>query len=695
MRRTEAERTLRLISKAWGRRQEGYCFFPWIDREAQVRTGSRRAGYHEGPEFYWPRDREKIVDHMLEHQNHDLYWCPSLFEYPVRRTDVAMDEHALWADLDEADPRLIEDYPPTIAWESSPGRYQALWIAASGDFQGASWPGNENQRLTYHLNADASGWDTTQLLRVPGWVNHKPDYKKKYGEYPKGKILWTDGPQYHPGDFADLPEVRGAVVTDITDALEQEIDNVDRHKVIARVQLKLTHRAREMLKAREVSGDRSSQLWYLIRCLADVGCSVAEIVAIVRETVWNKFSDRADEVRVLITEASKAIAQRSDETLEKLEQDDEEERAAPQRLGFLLANIKRPVYLIEGVLTEGVCGFIAGEPKCYKSWVGLDMALSVASGADFLGQFPVVNPGPVLYIQEEDPPTVLKSRSAKIWAGKAVDKFQLVPSEGMPEIEWLPPEAEATFDPDINALVQKGVTLSDPAWQLYLDEVLAEGMDGEAYRLMVIDTLMMTAGEVEENKSQEMTQKIYKPLKVLARKYNVAIQVVHHMGKADRPRAGQRMLGAVANHAWSEDSLYLARAGASDIRMESESKTAPGGVWRITNLANKSWEPHVAPWKQEDSTPSEGAANGRLRGGSSSGRRSNRSSQGSARNDRRSKAEQWVDEQGKEVTNAEVAEATGLSKAQVWRQLRRAEEQGRIRRVGTNDQGATIWAPTE
>ena len=669
MNRREAERTLRLISKAWGRKQSGYCFFPWIDREAQARTGSRKEGYHEGPNpkapaFLWPNDREKIIDHMIEHQEHDLYWCPSLFEYPVRRTDVAMDEHALWADLDEADPRLIDDYRPTIAWESSPGRYQALWLAASGDFQGASWPGNENQRLTYHLKADASGWDTTQLLRIPGWANHKPDRKIK-GKPAQGKLLWSDGPAYHPGDFSDLPEVRGAVVTEITDAIEAEIDTLDRHKVIARIQLKLNHTARELLKAREISGDRSSQLWYLTRCLADVGCSVAEIVAIVRETVWNKFRDRADETRVLISEASKAIAQRSEE----VEVPEEEiERSAPHRLGFLLANIKRPVYLIDQMLTEGACGFIAGEPKCYKSWVGLDMALSVATGADFLGHFRVPRPGPVLYIQEEDPPTVLKSRSAKIWSGKGTDKLELVRDEEIPQILWLPPTAAAEFDPDVNALVQRGVVLSDEAWQLYLDETMAEGMDGEPYRLMIVDTLMMTAGEVEENKSQDMTNKIFKPLKVLARKHNCAIQVVHHMGKSDRPRAGQRLLGSVANHAWSEDSLYLSRSGLSDIKVESESKTAPGGVWRMGNLANRNWEPIISRWKKEEEAPDDRPE------------RKNRYDRGGAKAKPKQPhaAIQAVLAADHALTVAEIATLTKMSRPQVWRQLRRGADEGKI-----------------
>lgn len=673
--KTQAEKTLRLISKAWGRKQRGYVFFPWIDREEQAREGKRRAGYHEGPDpknpaFRWPQDRERILKHMMSHSDHDLYWCPNIFEYPYRREDVAGDEHALWADLDEVDPQTLTDYPPTIAWESSPGRYQALWLAASGDFQGASWPGNENQRMTYMVGADRSGWDTTQLLRVPGWTNHKLEYKNK-GKYPKGKLLWADGPQYHPGDFSELPEVEGLMSNEgVTDALEADIESVDRHAVIARVKLKLTRRVRELLSARQVSGDRSDALWEIERSLADAGCSLAEIVAVVRGSVWNKYVDRHDEMRRLILEASKAISAKpepkDDEPEDGLTDD---ERQPPVRFGALLRNVKRPKYLIEGVLTEGACGFIAGEPKCYKSWVGLDMALSIATGANFLDTFRVVNPGGVLYVQEEDPLPTLKQRTGKIWAGKQTDKLQLTKSTDGLSIDWLPPEKEAMFDPDINALVQRGVVISDEAWQLYLDETLAEGINGEPYRLMLIDTLMMVAGDVEENKSQAMTQQIFKPLKVLSRKYNVAIQVVHHMGKADKPRAGQRMLGSVANHAWAEDSVYISRA-AHSLKMEIESKTGPGGTFRVGNLENNRWDPQVESWSPE---------------------KADESSPRPTRKERAIKPREipaalriLTESSGQAMTAADIAKALGdnaPSRGQIWRQLQRALDREELERI--------------
>ena len=112
----EPEQQLRIISKAWGR-QSGYCFFPVIRGDAKDKT-ERIQSYREGSAYLWPQDREKILDHLRKHQADDVYWCPSLFEQKRRLLEVAMDEHCLWADLDEVNPSELAEYPPTIAWET-------------------------------------------------------------------------------------------------------------------------------------------------------------------------------------------------------------------------------------------------------------------------------------------------------------------------------------------------------------------------------------------------------------------------------------------------------------------------------------------------------------------------------------------------------------------------------------------------
>ena len=596
----EHAKALRIISRAWGK-QDGYAFFPHIDREEQRLAGERRAGYHENRAFKWPEEKRQILEHMAKHEGDDLYWCPSLFEGSDRKIELAMDEHAMWADLDEADPRLLKgnhDYRPTVAWESSPGRFQALWLGNPdlGDFAGASWSGNENQRLTYHLGADKSGWDTTQLLRIPGWDNHKPEYSKR-GKPVPGKLLWDRGPMYEMDDFKLLPEVKGALGQNkLGDVLEEEIEAVDRHKVIARIKLKLNQRAREMLTARTVMGDRSENLWYLIRCLADAGCTVHEIVAIAKASVWNKFEGRSDEVKRLITEAMKAIDQRSPETLEIIEEE-QAPKARPSRLAGFLKDVQPPKWLVEGIATVGSVGFIAGQPKSFKSWLALDLALSIATGAMFLDYFKVVQPGPVLYIQEEDSAVTVKSRTKKIWKSKTVDHMR-ISTQG--DVIWTPGDAMA-FDPDVNIYLQEGFVVSEPHWQEWLDEILAEGMDGRPYVMVIIDTLMNVAGDVDENKSQHMTTKIFKPMKMLMRKHNCALRFVHHMGKGgadDTRRGGQKMLGGTANHAWSEDSLYVSRNAKRDdfLDVEFESKSAAGKRYSVGGMnAQNAWAPYFEP----------------------------------------------------------------------------------------------------
>ncbi|MGH9906501.1 MAG: DNA-primase RepB domain-containing protein, partial [Pyrinomonadaceae bacterium] len=182
------EQQLDIISRAWGLQDgSGYVFFPWISGNAETKE-QRIRGFHEGPAFQWPNHKPDIIEHLEDHKDDDVYWCPSMFEKHTRRMENAMDECALWADLDEVNPTDIdEQYQPTVAWETSPGRYQALWIARR-PMLGASWQGGENQKLTYFLGADSNGWDTTQLLRIPGWRNHKYSYWKGRKKYVTGKL---------------------------------------------------------------------------------------------------------------------------------------------------------------------------------------------------------------------------------------------------------------------------------------------------------------------------------------------------------------------------------------------------------------------------------------------------------------------------------------------------------------------------
>jgi hypothetical protein len=163
-----------------------------------------------------------------------------------------------------------------------------------------------------------------------------------------------------------------------------------------------------------------------------------------------------------------------------------------------------------------------------------------------------------------------------------------------------------------------------------------------------------------------MTTKIFRPIKLLSRKHNVAIIVVHHLGKADRQRMGQRMLGSMANHAWSEDSMYLLKSSQSTVKMEVESKVAPGQIFKLGNLDNNRWEPQISTWRKDDEQEMSHTMNGdRSRGRNGSGQ----GSDGASR--RGSLAGEALSMLGGIQQTRTIADQAGITYQQAYRQLTR------------------------
>jgi hypothetical protein len=63
--------------------------------------------------------------------------------------------------------------------------------------------------------------------------------------------------------------------------------------------------------------------------------------------------------------------------------------------------------MIEELWGASAAGFIGGAPKLGKSWLGLDMAVSVTSATSCLERYPVIEPGPALvYLADDALPSV-------------------------------------------------------------------------------------------------------------------------------------------------------------------------------------------------------------------------------------------------------------------------------------------------
>ena len=593
------EQQLKVLTVIWGKRP-GYVFLPWIDGSAKNKE-ARRRGYHEGRAFKWPSERPAILEHLGQHQEDDLYFAVNMFKGKRRVEQLVLPNRVMFADLDPVDPHTLEDRP-TIAWESSPERYQGIWVMSELR-ENASAPGELNHRLTLAIKADPSGWDSTQLLRVPGRPNFKWDYVDE--ESPNGVegrgLLWGNGPRYTWDDFDELPEVGGLVSTLTGDLDEEVLKQIDRHEVWARIKLKLHGRIRELYRLRQNPGlDRSDTMWELARSFADVGCNSLEIVQLIRHSVFNKFEGRSDEMQRLMITAQKALANRTSTPDMVVEEEDEKKPSKITWLDEVVSKpIPRPQWLVKNIWTRGGCGFISGAPKSYKSWMGIDLAVSVATGTNFLNQddFKVTTPRPVLYLQEEDDLRLVMERMATITEGKTPGHYwggQVVLEEDQPF--WIPPIAPIP----IGMHVQTGFVASDESWHSWLDEVIEENK----FALVIIDTLGTTAGDVDTDSSGDMMNRLLKPLKTLAKKHNTAICIIHHNKKsAGQGRAGNDMLGSVALHAWVDCAIYARSKDVNgEVAIEREAKLAqdmslrvkiPHMFQRLSDGERVLWDPEV------------------------------------------------------------------------------------------------------
>src|SRR5258706_8545673 len=143
---------MHIVEKVW-RRQTGS---DWFFLSSKTTGGA----WKDHPFRCDEVDSKIIGEFCRDNKRRHLYFFVTGFSRPIRRKQYALGGHYLFADLDAVDPEEIE-WEPTVAWESSPGRFQCVWQVDRFNEQ-------LNVRLTRAINSDPSGADLTQVLRIPG-----------------------------------------------------------------------------------------------------------------------------------------------------------------------------------------------------------------------------------------------------------------------------------------------------------------------------------------------------------------------------------------------------------------------------------------------------------------------------------------------------------------------------------------------
>ncbi len=243
--------------------------------------------------------------------------------------------------------------------------------------------------------------------------------------------------------------------------------------------------------------------------------------------------------------------------------------AAPQRPAtswtadeLMGMSFPEPTWAVPGLIAEGVT-LLCGPPKVGKSWLSLNLGLSIAAGLPALGNIDV-EPGPVLYMALEDTPRRLQARMRKVLAGR-------------------PAPAGLTLDTHCPPLPVGG------------DQYIAAWLDEHpGARLIVIDVLTKVRGVAPHGSSAyEADYAAVGYVKRVADAYAVPVVLVHHVRKAGAEDFLAEVSGTngLAGAADAVLVLKRGRAQADGIlhvtgRDVEETEyplafDAPNGAWRL------------------------------------------------------------------------------------------------------------------
>jgi hypothetical protein len=533
-------------------REQGYLFISTKDR-------SKDSGWRD-QSFVYPLQVGDILAYVKQQDDAglDVYVAAQLYKEPNRRlTKNVKICPSAWSDLDTACPWGV-DPEPNVVLETSPGRWHGFWRTAAPMQPAEAEELSRQIAYAHHkAGADLGGWDLTQVLRIPGTHNHKPDYPdrpvvvlKRCDPTPIPRSAFAAlpaAPKKHDGTGAP-PDDDGTAPIDLQGA-------------------DLEHWRKEVVP------DRSSWAMRMVGILKDNGLSdrLVEValanhpiyLAKAREKWGNKESLIYDDIRRCLQRWRETRGPTVDFDTEFGPRNAKTERLLPEPppppvflrpISELLAMPEvEPDWLVDQLFTVGSNGWVAAEPKVGKSWTVLELVYALSTGQPFLGRFAVKQPRRVVYIQEEDSLQRVLRRFKKLLKGD--------PTRRPPSDEYL------------RWSIRSGFKLDSVSWLAKLQAEL------EAYPAeVVVMDVFNRLHALDENKQQEMTS-ILNTLLELNKQFGCAFILVHHNKKAQAgldARANQMIRGSGVLGGWAECSLYLRRSKEKDtIIVTPESKDAP------------------------------------------------------------------------------------------------------------------------
>lgn len=216
--------------------------------------------------------------------------------------------------------------------------------------------------------------------------------------------------------------------------------------------------------------------------------------------------------------------------------------------------------IVQGLWPEGAIGFIASPPKKGKTWLALALALSVASGRDYLNAFPVATPRPVLYIALEGHRSALAHRIGALARGIGIDPTHQIPN------------LHIAYKP-------RGINMASPDWANHIAQA-ATDIDAQ---LVIVDVLR-AAATLKENSAEEFAKLVSNLAPLLDGVRSLGF--LHHFTKLNESTKerdpGERMSGSGAMYGALDVGVYITGSdnNARTLRVAFEARdiASPAGL---------------------------------------------------------------------------------------------------------------------
>lgn len=223
-------------------------------------------------------------------------------------------------------------------------------------------------------------------------------------------------------------------------------------------------------------------------------------------------------------------------------------------------------WLVDGLWPMEGVGIIGGAAKSFKTWLALDLAVSLSSKTACLNSFPIPFQRKVMVYAAEDSLHDIRQRLISICRPRHI----------------------ALHDLDLGIITTDKIHLNQSD---DFDRVHAT-LSMHRPSLLILDPFVRLHHAIDENSASEVSAILGK-LRALQREFRMAIALVHHARKNKAGlQPGQALRGSTDFHAWTDVTLYMQRqTHPLELTVEHRSAASPDPF--LVKLIDPHHSPHL------------------------------------------------------------------------------------------------------